>query len=181
MNVIRRIQDLLAARFAQRNFGQNAEKQLYWNKSFMLLSFARKIALCCGLSVGIPGVVFGQTNYYAANGTEYAIAGHLPGDQVFPDAAVTPGGGFVVWQDNITDGDGLGISAMQLNVLGSSFRVSAGRGRSAKPARGIIAGWRRSFRVAGWTKTIPAHLRAVSFFQQHVPDNERRACGHVHK
>ena len=81
----------------------------------MLLSFARKIALCCGLLVGIPGVVSGQTNYYAANGFEYAMAGSLPGDQVFPDAAVTPAGGFVVWQDNITDGDGLGISMMPVN------------------------------------------------------------------
>jgi len=45
----------------------------------MLLSFTRKIALCCGLVVGIPGVVFGQANY-TTNGFEYAIVGSLPGD-----------------------------------------------------------------------------------------------------
>jgi len=93
----------------------------------MLLSFTRKIALCCGLVVGIPGVVFGQANY-TTNGFEYAIVGSLPGDQVLPDAAVKPGGGFIVWQDNITDGNGWGISAMQLNSTlsgsGSSFRVN---------------------------------------------------------
>ena len=81
----------------------------------MLLSFARKIALCCGLVVGIPGVVSGQTaNYYTTHGTEYAI-GLLPGDQVWPDVAVTPSGGFVIWQDNITDGGGWGIKATRLD------------------------------------------------------------------
>ena len=80
----------------------------------MLLSFARRIALCCGLVVGIPGVVFGQANYYATNGTEYAI-GSLPGDQVFPDVALNSSGGFIVWQDNVTDGSGWGISATRLD------------------------------------------------------------------
>ena len=86
------------------------------------------IYLYCGLFLGIPAAVFGQTNYYKTNGTEYAVIGSLPGDQVFPDAAVTTNGGFVVWQDNITDGSGWGVSAMQLNGTlsgsGSSFRVN---------------------------------------------------------
>ena len=60
-------------------------------------------------------MVFGQANYYATNGTEYAVIGALPGDQVFPDAAVNANGGFVVWQDNITDGSGEGISARRLD------------------------------------------------------------------
>jgi hypothetical protein len=69
-----------------------------------------------------------QTNYYTASGSEYAIIGSLPGDQVFPDLAVTPNGGFVVWQDNITDGSGWGISAEAVNstLSGSmdAFRVN---------------------------------------------------------
>jgi hypothetical protein len=76
----------------------------------------------------MPTAVFGQTNYYTTNGTEYAIIGSLPGDQVFPDTAVTPSGGFVVWQDNITDGDGWGVSAQRLDstLSGtlSTFRVN---------------------------------------------------------
>ena len=54
--------------------------------------FARRAAICfCwGLFLGIPAAVFAQTNYYTTNGTEYAIVGSLPGDQVFPDVAVTP-------------------------------------------------------------------------------------------
>ena len=76
----------------------------------------------------IPAAVFGQTNYYTTNGTEYAVIGSLPGDQVFPDAAVSTNGGFVVWQDNITDGSGWGISARRLDgtlsgTLGT-FRVN---------------------------------------------------------
>ena len=96
-----------------------------------LLYYTRKIAvcLCGGVMLALPAVVLGQTNYYATNGTEYAIIGALPGDQVWPDVAVTPAGGFVVWQDNITDGSGWGVSARHLDstLSGalSTFRVNA--------------------------------------------------------
>jgi hypothetical protein len=99
-------------------------------KPFMFLLFARRAAMfCCwGLFLMIPAAVWGQTNYYAKNGTEYAVVGSMPGDQMFPDAAVTPAGGFVVWQDNATDGSGWGISARRVDstlsgTLGS-FRVN---------------------------------------------------------
>src|SRR5215472_18906078 len=86
------------------------------------------VCLCWGWMLMLPAVVRGQTNYYATNGTEYAIIGSLPGDQVHPDVAVTTSGGFAVWQDNITDGDGWGVSAMRLDGTlsgsGSSFRVN---------------------------------------------------------
>ena len=81
-----------------------------------------------GCSLLLAAAVFGQTNYYTTNGTEYAIIGSLPGDQVWPDAAITTNGGFVVWQDNITDGDGMGVSARRLDgtLSGtlSTFRVN---------------------------------------------------------
>ncbi len=85
--------------------------------------------LSCALLASSTINTFGQTNYYTTNGTEYAVIGSLPGDQVHPDAAITADGGFVVWQDNITDGSGLGISARQLDstlsgTLGT-FRVNA--------------------------------------------------------
>lgn len=76
----------------------------------------------------LPAVVGAQTNYYARNGTEYAIVGSMPGDQVMPDVAVTSAGGFVVWQDNITDGSGIGVSARRVDstLSGSlsAFRVN---------------------------------------------------------
>lgn len=79
------------------------------------------IGLCWGLSLMLPALVSGQTNYYKTNGTEYAVIGSLAGDQMFPDVAVTTNGGFVVWQDNITDGDGWGVSAARLD---SSFSLT---------------------------------------------------------
>ena len=96
----------------------------------MFLLFARRafICLCVGLLLGLPAAVFGQIGYYSTNGTEYAVIGVLPGDQVFPDAAITTNGGFVVWQDNATDGSGWGISARQLDSTLSGtlspFRVN---------------------------------------------------------
>ncbi len=83
----------------------------------MSLSFARKAAICfCwGLFLVLPAAVFGQTNYYTTNGTEYAVVGQLPGDQVWPDVAAGTNGGFVVWQDNATDGSGWGVSATRLD------------------------------------------------------------------
>jgi hypothetical protein len=119
------------ARFGERIFGQNGPARLESDKPFMSLSLSVRrtaICFCLGLAVGIPAAVFGQTSYYRTNGTEYAVVGSLLGDQVFPDAAVTTNGGFVVWQDNITDGSGWGVSARRLDstLSGtlSTFRVN---------------------------------------------------------
>jgi len=122
----------LQPHFVERFFGQNAFVGLVCQTPFIMsLSFARRAAICfCwGLFLVIPSAVFAQTNYYSTNGTEYAIIGSLPGDQVFPDAAVTTNGGFVVWDDNATDGSGLGVSARKvdgtLSGALSTFRVNA--------------------------------------------------------
>ncbi|MGB7749612.1 MAG: hypothetical protein WBN75_20250 [Verrucomicrobiia bacterium] len=95
-----------------------------------LLLFARRAAICfCwGLAIGIPAAVFAQTNYYTTNGTEFAVIGSLPGDQILPDVALATNGGFVVWQDNTIDGSGWGIGARRLDstLSGtlSTFRVN---------------------------------------------------------
>lgn len=117
--------------FFKRIFGQDALARLEYGKLFFMLSpFARRAAICfCrGLFLMIPAAVFAQTNYYTTNGTEYEVVGSLPGDQVFPDMALTPSGGFVVWQDNATDGSGWGVSARRVDgtlsgTLGT-FRVN---------------------------------------------------------
>jgi len=118
------------AGFGERFFGQSIPLRLESGEPFMPLLFARRAAICfCwGLLLAIPAAAFAQTNYYTTNGTEYAIIGSLPGDQVFPDVAVNTNGGFVVWQDNITDGNGWGVSARQVDgtlsgTLGT-FRVN---------------------------------------------------------
>lgn len=116
--------------FAAVNGGQNTPACLQSAEPYMPLPSARRavVCFCWGLFLAIPAVAFAQTNYYAANGTQYAIVGSLPGDQMYPDVALNADGGFVVWQDNITDPTGLGISAMQLNSTlsgsGDIFRVN---------------------------------------------------------
>ena len=76
---------------------------------------------------GCAGLALGQ-GVYVTNGIEYAIAGSLPGDQVYPAVAITTNGGFLVWEDNVTDGDGTGISAVRLDSnfsqVYSPFRVN---------------------------------------------------------
>ena len=97
------------------------------------------IAVCAGWLLALALSASAQTNYYGTNGTEYAVVGSLPGDQVFPDAAISSTGGFVVWQDNATDGDGWGISARRLDstlsgTLGT-FRVNAAGAGNQENAR----------------------------------------------
>jgi hypothetical protein len=48
-------------------------------------------------------------------GVESPLSGPLPGDQVFGRAAVGPNGGYLVWQDNSIDGDGLGVGLRRLD------------------------------------------------------------------
>jgi hypothetical protein len=102
--------------------------------------FARNALVCGCLAVAMPAVVQGQTNYIP-HGVEYGITAAMPGDQAFPHLALGTTGGYLVWQDNFTDGDGLGISALRLDNSfsgspgpSSSFRVnSIGGGDQERP------------------------------------------------
>ena len=80
-----------------------------------------------GLALAVPFMAAGAARF-ASHGGEYAPVGNLPGDQVHPSVAVTPNGGWLVFEDNATDGDGLGISAQRLDAnlspLLSPFRVN---------------------------------------------------------
>lgn len=96
------------------------------------------VSLAWALVLAVSFSVSAQTNYYGTNGVEYPIVGQLLGDQMFPDAAISPTNGFVVWQDNATDGDGWGISAERLDgtLSGtlSPFRVNViGAGDQENP------------------------------------------------
>ena len=131
--------------FSARFFGQDALARLECAKPiFMPLLCARRavVSLCWGLLLVVPSAVFSQTNYYTTNGTEYAVVGSLPGDQVFPDAAVSPSGGFFVWQDNATDGSGWGVSARRVDgtLSGSlsTFRVNVMGTNDQENARVVL-------------------------------------------
>lgn len=74
-------------------------------------------------------LVFAQSGYTRLAG-EYSLSGALTGDQTRPALVFGPAGGYVVWQDNVTDGAGSGISAQRLNDNLSGtlapFRVNEG-------------------------------------------------------
>ncbi|MBU6401716.1 MAG: fibronectin type III domain-containing protein [Verrucomicrobia bacterium] len=86
--------------------------------------------------------LFAQSSFVPEGG-EYSPTGTLPGDQTFPDVSLSPTGGYVVWQDNVTDGDGLGISAQKLDsdLSGtlSAFRVNQiGAGDQENPRVALL-------------------------------------------
>ena len=94
-------------------------------------------------------------------------------------------GGFVVWQDEITDGSGWGVSAMQLNSTlsgsGSSFRVNVqGAGDQENPRVALLQGGGAAFVWQGGRK-VTTHFRAVSFFGWHVAYDQRCDGQHVHE
>ena len=69
--------------------------------------------------LAVLAILFGGTLIWAQNPVfsplagEYSVSGPLPGDQSLSSVAFGAAGGYVVWQDNVTDGDGLGISAQR--------------------------------------------------------------------
>jgi hypothetical protein len=102
---------------------------------------ARKTAWCWFLAIATP-LLQGQTGF-TPQGVEYGVAGTLAGDQVFPTLSLKTSGGYLVWQDNRTDGDGLGISALRLDSSFSaplsSFRVNEhGEFDQSKPAVSLL-------------------------------------------
>lgn len=78
-----------------------------------LLSACKRLAVLAAASA-VCVAASGQAKFQA-DGSEYPIVDLLQGDQVFPQAAFNPYGGYLVWHDNATDGLGYGISARRLN------------------------------------------------------------------
>ncbi len=85
----------------------------------------------------------GAQNAFSPGGNDYPIAGALGGDQTAPQAAVNASGGWLVWQDNAVDGDGLGIKAQRLSAnltqAAAGFRVNGqGAGDQEKPQVALL-------------------------------------------
>ena len=110
-----------------RKHGQAHARLLELCKDMSLSLFVRKAVICTTLAAAFPGLLSADSSY-TTNGGQYAIAGALPGDQVHPRIAINSSGGLLVWEDNRTDGAGLGISAQRLDsgLSGklSSFQVN---------------------------------------------------------
>lgn len=115
---------------SRRRSGLNSESAGTHIGKIFMASFpsARTVLAGCLLAAGLPMLLSAQGNY-VPEGSEFGIAGALPGEQVYPHVSLKPSGGYLVWQDNITDGDGYGISARKLDgsLSGnfSPFRVNA--------------------------------------------------------
>ncbi len=99
---------------------------------------ASKRFLISGLLLVSPLLVFGQGTYSPQQG-EYPITLGTGGDQTHSRVSLNKTGGYIVWQDNATDGDGLGIGARALDssfspILQRTFRVNQlGAGDQANP------------------------------------------------
>ena len=101
----------------QRRTGtKRGQKRHPWNNDAQPMSPASRVRHCIvlmGLLLAFPALLWSQTNGLQPG--ELTLSGALRADQVFPAVAFGPGGGFVVWHDNVTDPSGLGISARRLN------------------------------------------------------------------
>ena len=103
--------------------------------------YARTLSLV-GLLVVATTLAQGQSSFIPEGG-EFNISGTLPGEQVHPQVSIKPGGGYLVWRDNITDGDGYGISARKLDSSLSGtlsvFRVNQnGTGDQERPVVSLL-------------------------------------------
>lgn len=117
--------------------GQGCARLLQNTHLMALLQFARKTAVCWLVASVGPMIVHGQSGFVPEAG-EYGISGGLPGEQVWPHLSLRQSGGYVVWEDNATDGNGQGVSARRLDgsLVGtlSSFRVNeVGNGDQNRP------------------------------------------------
>jgi hypothetical protein len=107
-----------------------------------LLSACKRLGLLACLGA-FPWMAWAQPGF-SLQGGEYRIIGPLRGDQVFSHLALTPYGGYLVWQDNATDGSGYGISARRINrslsgALGV-FRVNEhGAGDQTLPKTAMLS------------------------------------------
>lgn len=93
------------------------------------ITFASKAtALCCLVSLGLGAAVSTLDAGIDPVGAEYSVLGPQIGDQFFPKLSVNSNGGYLVWQDNNIDEDGLGVRAVRLdsnlNAVMGAFRVN---------------------------------------------------------
>lgn len=101
------------------------------SRVFMLPYLSASIGLALVGISGLAAALHGAEPPFGAQGTEYGLGRNLLGDQTNPKVSLNREGGFIVWQDNAIDGQGLGIGAVALNntlspIPSRIFRVNSG-------------------------------------------------------
>jgi len=83
--------------------------------NFMLLlsRAVRYLAMMCW-PLG-PALLVAAELTFLPQGTEFPVTRRMVGDQTNPQISLSTDSGYVVWQDNGIDGDGLGVGAIALN------------------------------------------------------------------
>src|SRR5712664_566785 len=111
------------ARIRQFFFTLRSRKHRHTNARLVKTCYAMNLSplirigkslLACSVATALPLLSFGQVGLVAGGG-EYPIVGLLPGVQIHPHASINASGGFLVWEDNTVDGNGLGIRAAALD------------------------------------------------------------------
>lgn len=125
-----------------RKHGQAHASLLKLCNHMSLSLSVRKAVLCLSLAAVFPSLPRAEASY-ATHGSEYSATGSILGDQVKPRLALNSSGGFLVWQDNRTDGDGLGVGAVRLDSGFSQelspFRVNeSGTGDQENPSVALL-------------------------------------------
>jgi len=118
---------------------------LYVGEAIMASLFKFRAVLLFGMLMSAAPCLALAESGFAADGGEYGIVGTLSGAQVYPQLSIRPSGGYVVWEDNATDGSGYGISARRLDssLSGSfsSFRVNEiGEADQERPSVSMLSG-----------------------------------------
>jgi hypothetical protein len=135
------------------------------------VSTCKRLGLLACLGA-LPLLSLGEARFDLQGG-EYPIVGNLQGDQVFAQIAANQYGGYLVWQDNATDGDGSGISARRINRTFSGslgvFRVNQnGAGDQTLPQVALLANGGAVFvwqsLVGGSTRVYGRFLNADGTF-----------------
>ena len=99
--------------FVRLNLNLSHSATIVWR--FMSLPLNYRGILATSLMLALAASSALAQGNYVANAGEYSAAGSLVGDQINPQVRLGTAGGYVVWQDNITDNDGLGVSARKLD------------------------------------------------------------------
>jgi hypothetical protein len=79
---------------------------------------ANRAVLAACLSAALATSGFAGPVDLAKQGPQFAVAGAAAGEQTGARLALGPNGGFLAWQDNAIDGNGLGISGILLSGNG---------------------------------------------------------------